>query len=169
MPSEFAGAMDEASFMPWIHLKEAFKVLGREIDLDVESFTLEFGSEETFCMKWATEDVESIINYLRFKGMIKEAPKETQAYYSKLKDYQTIYSPSGGLVDYNVKPGDIYKEGDLLATIYNLHELDPSRPFESTKDEIHAMTDGIVINRCPSSSVHEGMELLQIMRHTYSK
>jgi predicted deacylase len=169
MPSVFAGAMDEAGFMPWIHLQNSLKELGRNVDLDIESYTLEFGSEETFCMKSATGDVESIINYLKYKGLIKEEPKIITAHYAKLKHYQTIYSPNGGLVDYNVLPGDIYKKGDVLASIYNLSTLDPEKPIESTKDEILAIADGIIINRCPSSSVHEGMELLQIMSHTYSK
>ena len=169
MPSVFAGAMDEAGFMPWIHLQNTFKEIGRDIDLDIESYTLEFGSEETFCMKSATDDVESIINYLKFKGLIKEEPKTIVSHYSKLENYQTIYSPTGGLVDYNVTPGDMYKKGDVLASIYNLSTLDPKRPIESTQEQIKAIQDGIVINRCPSSSVHEGMELFQIMRHTYTK
>ena len=63
----------------------------------------------------------------------------------------------------------MYKKGDVLASIYNLSTLDPEKPIESTQEEIKAIQDGIVINRCPSSSVHEGMELFQIMRHTYTK
>ena len=169
MPSEFAGAMDEASFMPWIHLKNNLKKLGKDIELDFEAYTLEFGSEETFNMKRAKDDVESIINYLRYKGLIKEDLKSIKSDYAKLENYQTIYSPAGGLVDYNLAPGDSYKKGDLMASIYNLQKLDPKNPITSTKEDILALDDGIVINRCPSSSVHEGMELLQIMRHTYSK
>lgn len=169
MPSEFGGAMDEAGFMPWIHLQNALKEIGREINLDLESYTLEFGSEETFCMKSATNDVESIINYLKYKGLIKEEPKIIKSHYANLENYQTIYSHTGGLVDYNVNPGDAYGKGDVLASIYNLSALDPHNPIESTKEEIKALEEGIVINRCPSSSVHEGMELLQVMSKTYTK
>ena len=39
--------MDEASFMPWMHLVNKMKELGRDIKCDIECFTLEFGSEET--------------------------------------------------------------------------------------------------------------------------
>lgn len=169
IPNEFDGAMDEASFIPWVHLTDKMKELGRDIICDVESFTLEFGSEETFCMDNAEKDVESILNYLRYKGMLEETPKEAQAHYAKLENYRTIYSPLGGLVDYRVKPGDHFNKGDLLANIYQLKNLDPLDPIKSTANPIHALSDGIVINRCPSSAVHEGMELLQIMSHTYSK
>ena len=72
-------------------------------------------------------------------------------------------------MDYNVNPGDTYGKGDVLASIYNLSTLDPHNPIESTKEEIKASEEGIVINRCPSSSVHEGMELLQVMSKTYTK
>lgn len=169
IPNSFDGAMDEASFMPWIYLSNKLETLGRDVKCDVESFTLEFGSEETFCMDNAQKDVESILNYLRYKGMIEESPKTIKSHYAKLKDYQTIYSPLGGLVDYRVSPGDHYKKDDILANIYQLNSLDPNDPIGSTVTPVKALNDGIVINRCPSSSVHEGMELLQIMSHTYSK
>ena len=57
IPDEFGGAMDEACFMPWIHLRDTFKSIGKDISLDIESFTLEFGSEETFSMQYASKDV----------------------------------------------------------------------------------------------------------------
>lgn len=168
IPHSFDGAMDEASFMPWMYLVQKMESLGRDIKCDVESFTLEFGSEETFCMDNAEKDVESILNYLRYKGMLEQPPNEGVAHYAKLENYQTIFSPSGGLVDYRVKPGDHYKKDDILANIYQLKDLDPTNPIESTVTPVLALNDGIVINRCPSSAVHEGMELLQIMSHTYS-
>lgn len=169
IPHSFDGAMDEASFMPWMYLTQKMNDLGRDITCDVESFTLEFGSEETFCMDNAQKDVESILNYLRYKGMLEEKPKSGTAHYARLENYQTIFSPSGGLVDYRVSPGDHYKKDDILANIFQLKDLDPTDPFGSTITQVKALNDGIVINRCPSSAVHEGMELLQIMSHTYSK
>jgi predicted deacylase len=164
IPHEHGGAMDEAGFMPWVHLMNKMKELGRDVECDVHSFTLEFGSEETFCMDWATKDVQSILNYLKYKGVIAdEALKAKEVYFSKLENYRTIYSPIGGLCDYRVKPGDHYKKGDILANIYQLKGLDPTDPIQSTIHEIRAIEDGIIINRCPSSSIHEGMELLQVM------
>lgn len=164
IPNEFAGAMDESSFIPWVKLQRAFKELGREVKLDVESFTLEFGSEETFCMDWAEKDVESVLNYLAFKGVIKKDISESkETYMCELSNYKTLYARRGGLVDYRVSPGDHFKQGDLLANYYSLKDLDPKKPLDSCKESLYAKEDGIVINRCPSSAVHQGMELFQIM------
>lgn len=164
IPNEFAGAMDEASFIPWIKLKNALETLGKKIQLDVECFTLEFGSEETFCMDWAKKDVESILNYLAYKGVIdRDIVTNNETYMCKLENYKTLYANKGGLVDYRVAPGDHFKKGDLMANYYSLKELDPTDPLESCKESLFAKEDGIVINRCPSSAVHQGMELFQIM------
>ena len=149
--------------MPWIHLVEALKEQGRDIKLDVDSFTLEFGSEETFCMSEAQKDVESIINYLKYKGVLEGTPNQIDSVSCPLADYKTIFSPRGGLVDYHYLPGEKYKAGDTLATFYNLKNIDPKNPIESAKTEVKAQQDGLVINRCPSSSVHQGMELFQVM------
>lgn len=163
IPNSFDGAMDEACFMPWIHLRDALKKYERDITLDIESFTLEFGSEEIFCMQSAAKDVESIINYLKYKGLLEGVPDQIDSYSCGLEDFKTIYSPYGALVDFHFNPGDRFIKGDTLASFYNLKKIDPNDPINSTKKTIHASEDGIIINRCPSSSVHQGMELFQIM------
>lgn len=167
IPNEFDGAMDEACFMPWIHLKKAFKKAGRKVDLDIESFTLEFGSEETFRMDEGSKDVESILNYLRLKDVLPGEALAADSYYSKLENYRTIYAPRGGLVDYHFSPGDHFKKGDKLATFYQMSHIDPEDPVASCSHDLYADRDGIVINRCPSSNVHQGMELFQIMSNIY--
>lgn len=168
IPNEFDGAMDEASFMPWIHLTKAYQDNGREIKFPIESFTLEFGSEETFQMDRGEKDVESIINYLKYKGMIEAGLKKLdQVFYAKLENYKTIYSPLGGLVDFHLSPGDHFKKNDLLAVIYQMKKIDPNDPIKSCSSEVRAQGDGIVINRCPSSNVHQGMELFQVMLEVY--
>lgn len=163
IPNEFAGAMDEACFMPWIHLQNELAKHGKEVELDVEAFTLEFGSEETFSMDWAQKDVESVLNYLSYKGVIKRDLKEHRPNYCLLKNYKTLYAPRGGLVDYRFAPGDHFKQGDVLASFYCFDQLNPAKPIESTRHDVTAKQDGIIINRCPSSAVHQGMELYQVM------
>jgi len=168
IPNEFDGAMDEASFMPWIHLQSEFSKYGRNVKFPIESFTLEFGSEETFQMDRGEKDVESIMNYLIYKNVIDGSEKEIDGiHYAKLSNYKTIYSPSGGLVDFHIKPGDHFKKGDVLAKLYKMKEIDPEDPINSCESEIKANNDGIIINCCPSSNVHQGMELFQIMINTY--
>lgn len=164
IPNEFGGAMDEASFIPWIHLRDALYNEGRnDIVIDIDSFTLEFGSEEMFSMNSASKDVESIINYLKYKGLIDGTIHKINSKKCLLKNYNTIYSPCGGLVDYHFSPGESFKSGDTLASFYNFKKLVPENPITSTIEKVKASEDGIIINRCPSSSVHQGMELYQVM------
>ena len=163
IPNEFAGSMDESCFIPWVHLMNALKKIDRDITPDVESFTLEFGSEETFRMDEAAKDVESILNYLRYKGVIEGTPNKIDSHSCLLENYKTIYSPKGGLVDYHFAPGQRFIKGDILASFYNFKNLDPAKPILSARTAVKAEEDGIVINRCPSSSVHQGMELFQVM------
>lgn len=163
IPNEFSGAMDEAAFMPWVHLMNALKDSGREVKPDIESFTLEFGSEETFQMHAASKDVESIVNYLRYKGVLEGTPDKIDSHSCALANYKTIYSPNGGLVDYHFEPGQRFLKGDTLASFYNLKNIDPLDPIVSSRSTVKAEQDGIIINRCPSSCVHQGMELFQVM------
>lgn len=163
IPNAFDGAMDEACFMPWVHLMNELKNQGRDVTPDVEAFTLEFGSEETFQMQAASKDVESILNYLKYKGVIEGQPDKIDAHSCMLENYRTIYSQKGGLVDYHFEPGQRFSKGDTLASFYNLKNIDPQNPILSCRSTIEAEEDGIIINRCPSSSVHQGMELFQAM------
>ena len=114
-------------------------------------------------MQNAAKDVESIINYLKYKGVIEGSPDKINSHSCYLKNYKTIYSPKGGLVDYHFSPGDRFFKGDNLASFYNLKNIDPKDPISSAKSKVIAEQDGIIINRCPSSSVHQGMELFQVM------
>lgn len=163
MPDEFAGAMDEAGFMPWIYLREEFKNQGREIALDIESFTLELGSEEQFSMKTQEDQLEGIINYLKYKGCLEGEAKAYSYKSCDLSDYKTYHAPKAGFCEYKVSVGSSYKKGDVLASIYNLKELDPNSPIESTEYDLLAQEDGIIINYAPSSAIQMGMELFQVM------
>lgn len=163
IPHVFDGAMDEACFMPWVYLMEALSSQGRTVIPDVESFTLEFGSEESFHMQDANKDVESIVNYLKYKGVIEDTPNKIESHYCQLENFKTIFSPKGGLVDYHFQPGQRFSKGDILASFYNLKNIDPQNPVLSCRSTVKAEEDGIIINRCPSSSVHQGMELFQVM------
>jgi predicted deacylase len=107
--------------------------------------------------------VESILNFLRYKNVLEGETKRIESFSSQLEDFKTIFAPVGGLVDYHIEPGVSFNEGDTLASFYNFKYLDPTDPIESGRTQVKADTSGVVINRCPSSSVHQGMELYQIM------
>lgn len=167
IPNEFAGAMDEASFMPWYALYQAFQAEGRQIPLNFEAYTIELGDEEVIELASAKTDALKILNYLNKRGLQideVETLESSDQYACVLKDYKSYYAPFGGLVDYCLKPGDHFKKGDVLARFLNFNWMQGQalNPQDSIR-ELKALADGIVINHCPSSAVNQGMLLFQVM------
>ncbi len=160
---EFAGAMDEATFMPWVHLEEEFEKQGRHLNMDFHSFTLELESEEGFSITMAKKQKEKVLNYLRHKKVLTGKATKKALILEHLSDYITIYSPISGLIDYQHELGKPFKKGEVLGTIYQLQNLDRT---DSSKYSTPIISDfdGILINKCPSSAIQQGMELFQVMR-----
>lgn len=166
IPNEFAGAMDEACFIPWINLKSEFKKLGFEYHIPFESYTVELGGEERISLEEAHLDLLHILHYL-FKRNIVTAdvtPPNLKIRKCMLKNYKTYYAPSGGLYEFNIHPGQSAKKGDTLVTIIQLNNFMCEDPVKSY---IKAKNDCIVINHFPSSSVASGSELIQVMEEVY--
>lgn len=169
IPHEFAGAMDEATFMPWIHLH---RELGRK-DISLTelflSYTLEFGSEEVISSEDAEKDMNGILRFLRtrdvYHGPIKGSDwidESEKIAICELKDYRTYYAPHGGLTEFHLSPSSAYKKGDLMATQY-VTSSKKNVIFEEKK--IQADCSGIVINHYTSGLVPQGAELFQVMQN----
>ena len=98
IPPEFGGAMDEATFYPWVKFHEIHKS-----ENTFESYTLELGSEEIIDSKAGKADAINIFNYLVKKGVIEdkeiECPKN-EAIFCLLKDYKSFFAPKSGFVEY---------------------------------------------------------------------
>ncbi len=169
VPHEFGGALDEAVFVPWTKLQEAFTKLGVNHPLLVESYTVEFGSEETISTTEAQIDLDRLLSYFHFKKIIDQAPRnealKVAQYYGALKDYKTYYAPRGGLYEYKIKPGDRYLKGDVLASCLNFEGLNSLEKLSEQQTNLTAQQAGALINHCPSSVVGSGMELLQVMEN----
>ena len=160
IPNEFGGAMDEASFMPWFKLSENFKKENIDYQYDFESYTVELGNEEVIDMDAAKNDAVNILNLLHQRDVLKDRPKvkKIKQYKCSLKDYKSYYAKAAGLCEYHIKPGEHFKENDLLCSIYKMDRLDE----RNAVTEIRALTSGIVIHQTPSASVKKGMELIQV-------
>jgi predicted deacylase len=167
IPDSFAGAMDEATFCPWVNLKKAFKELDFEYHIPFESYTVELGSEERISLEEAHLDLRHILHYLHKRGIVKSdvASPKTKINKCLLEDYKTYYAPNAGLYEYNKQPGQSAKKGEVLATCIQLSNYFKDAPMKS---EIVAKEDCIVINHFPSASVHSGAELIQVMENVFS-
>ncbi len=166
VPPRFAGALDEASFVPWNDLSEAFKRVGRsDVRRFVDGFTVELGSMNTFSLAQGAEDAKRIASALRYYGVLDGDPDDPPYRIAAcaVADYQSIASPAGGLVDPAVTPGSPVRTGDLLARV-----VDPSRcglpPHSSDAVvEVRAPEDGVVLLFHAFSSVPKGVRLLSMM------
>ena len=166
VPPRFGGALDEASFVPWNDLAEAFRRVGRpDVRRFVDGFTVELGSMNTFSLAQGAEDAKRIASALRYYGVLDGDPDDPAYRIAAcaVADYQSIAAPAGGLVDAVVTPGSPVRQGDLLARI-----VDPSRcglPPRSADAvvEVRAPEDGVVILFHAFSSVPKGVRLLSMM------
>lgn len=169
VPHEFGGAFDEAVFVPWAKLQEAFKKIGVDHPLIVESYTVEFGSEEKISSAEAQIDLDRLLTYFHFKKIIDQAPQtkelNTPQFYSALKDYKTYYAPRGGLYEYIIKPGTHYSKGETLASCLNFEGLKTLSKLSEQQTILKAQKAGVLINHFPSAVVGSGMELMQVMEN----
>ena len=167
VPAHFAGALDEAAFVPWQHLSDAYLRLGREdVPRLADGFTVELGSMNSFSLSDAETDARRLVSALRFYGVLEGEPEtwSTPQVRCAIDHYRSIYSPASGLLEMLVPPGTAVKAGDLVARV-----ADPSRcrtlPPRSSEAivDIRVPEDGVVILFHAFSSIMKGARLLSMM------
>jgi predicted deacylase len=172
IPHKFGGALDEASFCPWVLLAEKYSAYHKiKVTPPIEAFTVELGNQETIEPENSTKQLKGILNYLAVKGAIdlkKSTSIEMQSIYScKLDKFMTIYTPCGGLILQHANLGKIVEAKNPLVSINspalwkNIKSL--NNFIDGTSISIHKDHDSIPITRCPSSIAHEGIALMKIM------
>ncbi len=152
MTNEFGGAFDEVSFVPWWILAERCNQ-----EPLVQAFTIELGNQETISTKDAAADLESILNYLRHRGVIRGKAKATRPTQCEQEKYYCQYAPIGGLAEFVAPLGKKLAKGALVANIYH-----PASEVACTP--IHMPFAGIPILYHSSAIVHEGAELVKFFK-----
>jgi len=159
IPNQFAGALDEASFCPWWTLSDHLGArFGRDYDFNIEAYTLEMGSQEIIDFKDGEKDACSILAYLQHKDAIATntyQPQKMKRLGVYLKDYKTLFTDFGGMVEYSAQPGQPIKKGETLAKVLNIDDLDNQQGVKVIK----APCDLIPILHFPSASVLSGTQL----------
>lgn len=177
IPNEFAGAMDEATFTPWIKLSEYLTSNGHvgNFPFPFESYTVELGSEEVISFEKAKVDAQRILHLLSKRGIVEEdvldenlLPSEPQ-FATHLEYYKSYYAPRGGLFEYIIKPGEHFKEGDVLGTFLSFKNLKELKDLDDCVQHLEATEPGIVINHNPSAVVSEGTTLFQVFTNTFKR
>lgn len=167
IPNVFSGALDEATFCPWWTLRDLLIAKRKnEIDLNVEAFTLEMGSQEVINFEEGEIDARSILTFLAVKECLLERefqPDKMQRMAVKLANYKIMYTQQGGIVEYVAKPGERIKKQQILAKILNVDRLES----DAATTEILAPCDLIPILHFPSASVLSGTQLYKCFTHYF--
>tara|TARA_Y100000589_G_scaffold42337_1_gene35516 strand:- start:1834 stop:3018 length:1185 start_codon:yes stop_codon:yes gene_type:complete len=178
IPAEFGGAMDEACFMPWVHLQDRLAERGQEIEIPVESYTLELGNQEKVCTSSAINTLKSIFHFMMKREMVtKEALQEWSdsvpflqlcedrfeySWANTLDEFVSYRAPESGLIEYLVNPGSCVETGQAIMEIHR-----PTECLERRTKVVEAVKPGVVINICQSAAVTEGMRLMDILQTPY--
>jgi predicted deacylase len=166
IPSDFDGAMDEASFCPWWHLSDELAVQGREFNVKVDAFTVELGSQEKIDLTEALKDANSILSYLNHKNVLANAthkPESIKRYACHLDDYFAYYAPIGGMVEYVAPLGSHVKAGQPIANILRMERYVSEHPLQTLTLDC----DAIAILHFASASVNQGTELYKFFTNVF--
>lgn len=159
IPNQFAGALDEATFCQWWTLQDCLNErFDTEYDFGVEAFTLEMGSQEVINFNDGKYDATSILSYLNAKGCLNDAdfaPEKMKRIAVTLNNYKILYTKQGGIVEYLAQPGQHVLQGQPLAKVLNVDELENERATNT----LYAPCDLIPILHFPSASVLSGTQL----------
>jgi hypothetical protein len=173
IPNDFAGALDEATFCPWVALTEQYNTTNStQLKPPVEAFTVELGNQEHINADTARNQTAGILNYLSIKGAIESSNFKLQSqiiHSCKLKDFITIHASHGGLVINNAPLGQTARAGAPLISLSSpalWNKLDATDTIISQSTHtLHSDRDSIPITRAPSAIAHEGMALMKVMTH----
>lgn len=176
IPHEFAGAMDEACFVPWTKLAQECEKQKISFNNPFEAYTVELSSEERVCSRMAHEDLRRLSHFLSCRqvfGAEDQYQVDAPLMHAPLSNYKTYYSPRAGLCEFLVAPGDIVEKGDTLARLYCWDQVRTTGTdlpdFKEAVQEVRALERSVVINYTTSSIVNEGMELFQLLENPQQK
>ncbi len=164
--NEYDGdAFDEAFIKPWLALEKKLTELGKPLQFDMDSWTLELGSGMEMNPNSVKKGFFRIKNYLAQKGIFKIPgfPLESTASHkinftikSEIKKY---YAPAGGMIQSRVQLGSSIKAGQQL---YQLLSFNKSGELPILID-VCAEVDGLVLDVSTNQAVNEGEYVLTVM------
>lgn len=164
--NEYDGdAFDEAFMKPWLALEKKLAELGKNIQFDIESWTLECASGMQMNPESVKTGVLGITNYLAQKEVlnIPNFPlAETQNHQvnltikSQIKKY---YASTGGMIQARVQLGSVVKSGQMLYQLLSFNK-DGDLPKVI---EVFSEADGLVFDVSTNHAVNEGEYVLSVM------
>lgn len=159
-------AFDEAFIKPWLALEACFQQLGRNIQFDIEAWTIELGSGMQMNADSVAKGILGIKNYLVQKGVL-QIPEFTQAKtsnqqmtFSATSKIRKYYAIAGGMIQSRVKVGSKVKANDKL---YQILSFNKENQLPQIID-IFAENEGLVYEISTNQAVNQGELVLRIIQ-----
>jgi uncharacterized protein len=160
--TEYDGdAFDEAFMKPWLALEKKLIKLGKKIQFDLESWTLELGSGMQMNPESVQEGVKGIKNYLAYRGILDlDSPSSAvEIQFVKRQQMKHYYAPTGGTIQNRVALKSSVKAGDRL---YQILSFNKNKAMPTVVD-VCSETDGLVFDLSINHSVNQGEYVLGIL------
>ena len=152
-------AFDEAFLKPWLALEKELANLGREIEFDVEAWTLELGAGMVMNPTSVAKGLKGIKNYLTYKQMLRGDVTTTEVTFVAKSNINSYYAPTGGMIQERlplltrVKPGD---------RVYQLLSFNKQGNNPEIID-VCAETKGIVFDISTNQCFNQGEYVMDIL------
>ncbi|BAY64020.1 succinylglutamate desuccinylase/aspartoacylase [Calothrix brevissima NIES-22] len=159
-------AFDEAFIKPWLALEACFQKLGRNIQFDIEAWTIELGSGMQMHPDSVAKGILGIKNYLAQKGVLQipEFPQANtsnqQMTFSTSSKIIKYYAIAGGMIQSRVKVGSKINANDRL---YQILSFNKESQLPQTID-IFAENDGLVYEISTNQAVNQGELVLRMIQ-----
>ena len=160
--SEYDGhAFDEAFLKPWLALEKKLAELGKNIQFEIESWTLELGSGMIMNPESVDKGVKGIKNYLTYKQILNsvEYLNKGNITFVQRDDIKSYYAPTGGMIQSRLNLGVSVKKGEQICQILSLNKQGKQPQII----EIFAETDGFIFDVSTNQCVNQGEYILDIL------
>jgi uncharacterized protein len=155
------GPIDECLSGVWWRLAEALKAQGLNYPLPQGccSTTIELRGELDVTHAHATQDAQAIIRFLEHVGVLRTTGKPPTVpaalcQPTPLAGSQTLRASGPGVLVFAAEPGQMLKQGDLVAEVIN--------PLEQLTERVIAGVDGVFYARIRDRYVTTGCEIGKI-------
>lgn len=160
--NEYDGdSFDEAFFKPWLALERELANLGRNVQFDVESWTLECGGGMQMQPESVAKGLRGIQNYLAVKGILQleEQTRRQSIHLVPKNQLQRYYAPRGGMIQQRVPLGTVVQKGDRLYQILCFNKVGKLPELI----DIYANSDGRVFDVATNHAANQGEYVLSLM------
>ena len=158
-------AFDEAFLKPWLALEKYLRELGKPVQFDIESWTLELGSGMKMNPESIEKGIRGIKNYLADKKLLKidGFPLNETANHPlqlTLKSHtHRYYAPAGGMIQNRVELGSLVKSGETLYEILSFNKTEELPQILAVKAEV----TGIIFDISTNHTVNQCDYVLSVM------